>query len=268
MQIPIVLKRLVPLSFMLCLTFWHMAVAHAETLSYGRWSEVELTQIVTSKKSQKTPGSQIVEISNYFVDTPYAANTLIGSPRETEQLVLDLEKFDCFTLLDTVEAFRRADDVQDIPESLSDVRYYGGVISYTNRRHFFSDWVNGDTGVSDVTVLVGQGAAQTVNKLLNRKSDGSFWVPGVTGRARSIHYIPTGRIDKKILSALLPGDYIGIYTNMDGLDVTHTGLIVVDEGKVMIRHASSRSDVARVVDEDLVKYLQNKPGLVVYRVAP
>jgi hypothetical protein len=67
---------------------------------------------------------------------------------------------------------------------------------------------------------------------------------------------------------LRSGDYVGIYSEHAGLDVSHTGLIVKKSGQVLLRHASSRSNVKRVLDEDLLDYLRDKPGLVVYRVIP
>jgi len=75
-------------------------------------------------------------------------------------------------------------------------------------------------------------------------------------------------VDEEVLSLLHSGDYIGIYSPLGGLDVSHTGIIVKGEGRTFIRHASSRSETGRVVDEDLLQYLQGKPGLIVYRVKP
>ena len=85
---------------------------------------------------------------------------------------------------------------------------------------------------------------------------------------REIIFIPSGKIDTKVLSRLQSGDYVGIFSTHAGLDVTHTGLIVKSKDNIMLRHASSRSSVKRVVDEDLLDYLQGKPGLVVYRANP
>jgi len=64
---------------------------------------------------------------------------------------------------------------------------------------------------------------------------------------------------------LSTGDYVGIYTELPGLDVTHTGIIIKKNGRTYLRHASSRNVNDRVVDEDLLEYMQNKPGLVVFR---
>jgi hypothetical protein len=253
------------LYFMPCVAL----AAESKQADAERRGRAEIAPIITSASQFDKPGERIVVISGHFINAPYAANTLIGGPQETEQLVLDLTKFDCFTFLDVVEALRRSAKADDFPAQLKQVRYHDGKVAYAKRRHFFSDWVAGvDTPVSDVTEEVGQGSAQAVVKQLNRKEDGTMWLPGLAVAPREIMYIPTSKVDAKLLSALQPGDYIGLYSEHAGLDVNHTGLIVVNRDKIMLRHASSRSGVGRVVDEDLFAYLQGKPGLVVYRVKP
>ena len=65
---------------------------------------------------------------------------------------------------------------------------------------------------------------------------------------RTIAYIPASELDETLLLALEPGDYVGIFSQRPGLDVSHTGLIVKAGATVKLRHASSRDGVQRVVD--------------------
>ncbi len=262
-----ILKLFTSLIFMLHFMCGVTLSAETELVDLGRWNDAELEKIIISAKQIDNPGDRIVALSSHFVDTPYAANTLIGGPQETEQLVINLTGFDCFTFLDVVEALRRTSDAEGFSEQLKKVRYRDGTVAYEKRRHFFSDWVAGSTtAINDVTAEVGQGSAQSVAKQLNRKSDGTLWLPEITVTQREIIFIPSEKIDTKVLSGLQSGDYVGIFTAYAGLDVTHTGLIVKSKDKIMLRHASSRSSAKRVVEEDLLNYLQGKPGLVVYRV--
>jgi len=234
----------------------------------GRWSKAELAQTIASARQIEASGDRIVALSSHFIDTPYVADTLIGGPQTAERLVINLAGVDCFTLLDVVEALRRASDPDEFPEQLQQVRYHDGKVAYENRRHFFSDWVAGEAVViGDVTAAVGQGRARVVAKQLNLKDDGTHWLPGIPVTRREMTYIPVNRIDLDVLSALQAGDYVGIFTDRAGLDVSHVGLIVKGEkDRVMLRHASSLDSARRVVDVDLLEYLQGKPGLVVYRV--
>ena len=68
-----------------------------------------------------------------------------------------------------------------------------------------------------------------------------------------------------LFRSLQTGDYVGIYTDKEGLDVSHTGIIIRKGGVVFLRHASSKEKNQKVVDEVLSGYMQNKPGLVIYR---
>jgi hypothetical protein len=260
-------KRLALTLLSICLMLGGASAADLERVDPGPWSETELTRIITAAGRLEAPGDRVVALSRHFLDTPYVADTLIGGPQTAEQLVINLAGFDCFTLLDVVEALRRAVDGADFPEQLQQVRYRDGRVTYANRRHFFSDWVAGAAAlIGDVTAAVGSGRAQLVVKQLNLKSDGTPWLPGIPVVRREIVYIPTSYIDRQVLAALEAGDYLGIYSEQAGLDVAHVGLVVKGKDGVLLRHASSANRLRRVVDVDLLEYLQGKAGLIVYRV--
>lgn len=228
-----------------------------------------ISEILRQADGTSSPGDRIVAISGRFRNTPYAANRLVGGPDETERLVLDLDGFDCFTFLDAVEALRRSSTVDDFPVQLVQVRYKTGAVSYANRRHFFSDWVSEPgSPVKDVTARIGQGREVHVDKLLNQGEGGELLLKGIDVTPRRITYLPAGELDEELLAALEPGDYVGIFSTRPGLDVSHTGLIVKNGAAIMFRHASSRAGMERVIDEELITYLHDKAGLVIYRVAP
>jgi hypothetical protein len=137
---------------------------------------------------------------------------------------------------------------------------------FKNRNHFFSDWpVYNKSKVRDVTGEIGGDKTQATVKQLNRKSDGTYYLPGIPVVERTVTYIPSSEVDEDIIGKMENGDYVGIYTDIDGLDVTHTGIIIKNDSGVYLRHASSKKANERVVDEDLRTYIQNVPGLVIYR---
>lgn len=231
--------------------------------------DARIARILHEAAGSRAPGDRIVSISAHFLDVPYLAGSLIGGPEQPERLVLRLDGFDCFTYLDTVEALRRSSVANDFPAQLVQVRYRNGTVAYANRRHFFSDWVSEpDSPIRDVTAQVGRDRVVTVVKQLNAAADGAPWVPGIGVVPRKITYIPASALDDKVLAALDPGDYIGVYSRQPGLDVSHTGLIVKAGASVVLRHASSRGGVQRVTDEELAAYMHGKAGLVVYRATP
>jgi hypothetical protein len=106
---------------------------------------------------------------------------------------------------------------------------------------------------------------KTVERVLNKKADGTYFLPGITVKQRKIKYIPSSAVDDEVIARLETGDYVGIYSNTQGLDVSHTGIIIKKEDKTYLRHASSIEANRKVVDDDLRSYLANKPGITVFR---
>lgn len=238
----------------------------SESLDLGNLSRTQWEQIVVSANELKDPDRRIVFISNAFLDTPYREKSLIGGPDQKEILVMDLAGVDCFTLLDYVESFRQAGHFSNALNVLQQVRYRDGLVSYQNRNHFFSDWLHSNREkIVDVTADIGQGKELSVNKKLNLRQDGTLWVAGIPVTQRRITYIPSAEIDLRLASALRNGDYLGVFSDLPGLDVTHTGIVIKTERELWLRHASSQDRLRRVVDSDLLEYLQGKPGILVYR---
>ncbi len=102
-------------------------------------------------------------------------------------------------------------------------------------------------------------------KLLNQREDGSYFLPGIQPKDRLITYLPVDMIDDSILSELRTGDYIGIYSEKQGLDVSHVGIFIKEENKTYLRHASSLKEYRKVVDQDFKDYMADKPGILVFR---
>jgi len=235
-----------------------------EIIKLGKWDQDNLKEIISEKPS--TRGEQINFLSEQFLGTPYVAHTLTGDINTPEIFTVNLEGMDCFTYIDYVEAMRLSAGLDDFKTNLKEIRYRGGNVAFVNRNHFFSDWpAHNSDNVRDITHVIGGNKAIAVEKNLNQKSDGSNFLPGIPVENRSLYYIPSSAIDDGIIEKLHTGDYIGMYTEIDGLDVTHTGIIIKNDNGVFLRHASSKKKNQKVVDEDLKQYIQNTPGIVVYR---
>ncbi len=213
------------------------------------------------------PGETIARISAGFLGVRYQADTLGGGPGQTEVLIVNRAAVDCFTLLDYVEARRRASSPDEFRSRLKDVRYFNAQVSWPTRKHFFTDWAE-DSWIVDVTAEIGGAKTVSVDKRLNRKQPGELYLPAVAVRLRRINYIPTAVFDAATAARLKTGDYLGLYTDLDGLDVSHVGILIRRQGDLLLRHASSRKGVEQVVDVPLFDYLQGKPGIVVLRAAP
>jgi len=237
-----------------------------ENINLGNWTEAGLEDLMEWKSKKGNAQDQIDFLSVHFLGTPYKGHTLTGDMDTPEVFTINLEGMDCFTYIDYVEAMRVSGSYLEFKDNLKDIRYREGIIAFESRNHFFSDWpVNNPRNVKDVTQEIGGLEAVQVKKTLNLKKDGTKYLPGIPATERELYYIPSGKIDEELMSKLKTGDYVGIYSDLDGLDVTHTGIIVRKDGRTSLRHASSRKANDKVVDEDLLEYMGNKPGLVVFR---
>ncbi len=241
------------------------STAHLEKVVLGDWTQQEIETLMEQSALKDGSAARIEFLSEKFLGTPYAENTLGGASGETEQLTVDLSGVDCFTYIDYVESLRLSGSFGEFKEKLVKTRYRDGAVRWENRRHFFSDWVSGDDrNARDVTREIGGDATATVTKELNRKTDGSLWLPGLAEVKRDVSYVPSRKLSLPVLQGIKTGDYLGIYSDKDGLDVSHTGIAVRKDGVVYLRHASTVH--GKVLDEELSAYMKNKPGLLVYRV--
>ena len=235
-----------------------------EIIITGRWDIKELDSLFLKASLIDKPDERIAFLSEHFLGISYQGHTLIGSPENQEVFVINLEAVDCFTYLEYIEAMRLSDSFSAFKKNLKRIRYQGAAVDYLTRNHFFSDWIsyNADL-VKDVTEKTGCGKTSTKKKLLNVQDDGTFYLPGIEPRVREIKFIPSSLIDDEIIAELNIGDYLGIYTEKPGLDVSHVGILIKNAGNIVLRHASSKHK--KVIDQDLQKYIMDKPGIVVLR---
>lgn len=237
--------------------------SYAEIEDYGVWKTDEIQSLIQQKNAASSEAAKIVLISEKFLGSPYQGSTLVGDLTTPEKLVLHLSGVDCFTFLDYVEMIRYSRELSDLLLSLREIRYQRGEITYPTRNHFFTDWIefNKDR-VECVTSVIGGEHALTVHKKLNLKKDGGCFLPGVSVRERTVCYIPSDKI-ANIAPCLASGDYVGFYTPIEGLDVTHVGILIKREDKLFLRHASSKT--TKVMDEEFLPYAIKRSGIIVLR---
>ena len=232
----------------------------------GKWTTTILDSIMREAARITDTGERIGFISRQFLNTTYKESSLIGSLTVPEDLVIDLEGMDCMTFIEYVEAMRVSSTYAEFTINLRRVRYKKGIVAYESRRHFFTDWVGyTPQTVEDVTKIIGGIKSVKVRKMLNLNSDGTYILTGICITEREISCIPVDAIDSTVIEQLKTGDYAGIYSDKEGLDVTHTGIIIKNNNDVYLRHASSRRDTYKITDEELINYLTVKDGLIILR---
>ena len=254
------LLLILPLSLSSC------ATPEPKPFDLGHWTRIQIEQLQNEVQDIPDPAGKITLISAAFLKTPYRGSTLIGSSETDEIFVLRLDGVDCFTFLDYVEALRRSTNFTEFERVLRQIRYTNGDVTFLQRHHFFSAWGNTPFApLRDVTSQVGGSKTRWVVKQLNQKGDGALYLAGYPVKKQIIAFIPPETIDLSILDKLHSGDYVGIYSPLPGLDVSHTGIIIKKKGEIFLRHASSKRWRNQVRDEKLLPYLGGKKGLVVYR---
>jgi hypothetical protein len=237
-----------------------------EKIVLGKWTEEKLDRLIAEGSRIADTGERIEFLSRQFLGTPYREGTLIGDAETPEVLVINLHEVDCFTFLDHIEAMRRTASFRAFRDDLAKIRYRDGTVSYQTRNHFFTDWRQYNEGfIEDVTEQISPFWSRKVQKVLNRKEDGTLFVKGVTPVTRTLCYIPADTIDSEATDRLRTGDYVGIYTDAPGLDVTHVGIFIRKDDGPYLRHASSLKGSRKVIDQDLMRYIAAKPGIIVFR---
>lgn len=230
----------------------------------GKWTEDSLNDILRESSGIAGAGQRIDFLSQLFLDVKYQEETLTGDEKTPEEVVINLAGVDCFTFLDYVEAMRLSGMFSEFTEKVRRVRYRDGIVSFENRNHFFTDWLyHNKDFVGDVSENICGGRSLTVQKQLNKKEDGACFVKGIQTVSRELTYIPSASVDDATKRRLKTGDYMGIYSREQGLDVSHVGIIIQGDGRMYFRHASTRQ--GKVVDEDFREYIAGKPGIVVVR---
>ena len=237
-----------------------------EQITLGKWTSGSLDLLLKEASEIPRTGERIDFLSRQFLNTKYKEATLRGDIDTPEVFVTNLEAVDCLTFIEYIEAMRRSRSFNEFRDNLMRVRYRSGLQAFRNRNHFFTDWkaFNSDM-IMDVTRSIAPGKSKDVSKRLNEKQDGSFFLPGIQCRLREVTYIQTVNLDEPILNGLETGDYVGIYSKEEGLDVSHTGIIVRQDSTVYLRHASSLKQNMKVIDEKLMDHLKSKPGIIVLR---
>jgi len=228
------------------------------------WTPARIDALLRRTSSLRSAGDRIERISREFLGTPYVSSTLERPPGQPETLVVNLNGMDCFTLLDYVEAMRTAVSEAGFRKQLARVRYRQGTVTYETRNHFFLDWLlyNADR-VQDVTETLGGSGVRREVIHLNRKNEGSLWVPDLPVRETPVAWVPSSGMTPEVVNRLETGDYIGFRAKEEGLDVTHVGIFVRAGVGSFLRHASSLH--GRVMDEGFQEYAGGKPGVIVLR---
>ena len=230
-------------------------------------------------------GDAIVETGKSFIGTDYEAGTLDRDMKE--MLVVNLTGLDCVTFVENSLVFARCiksgkTSFDDYKSELQKIRYRNGTINgYSSRLHYFCDWIydNQLKGiVKDITHDCGGILYEkkinfmSANPKLYKQLSDTNELQKITEteneiNSRKLYYIPRKDIPA-IYDYLRNGDIIATTTSIKGLDVSHTGLVVKQNGSTYFLHASSRHKQVVISENELAEYIgedSKRTGIMVAR---
>jgi hypothetical protein len=208
-----------------------------------------------------------------FIGLPYTGKTL--ETGNIESLVVNLREFDCTTFVENCLAFSLTlkygnTSFDNFKHFLKEIRYRDGKIeNYDSRLHYFCDWItdNQKKGfISDTTKYLGGIAWQKKIDFMSIHSDSymqlkndSNLIPGIREiekeiSSRNYFYIPKENIED-IEPYLEEGMIIAITSGIKGLDIAHTGMLVRENGRIHLLHASSSAGKVIISEKNLQEYL-------------
>ncbi len=249
-------------------------------------TELFLEKIALAKHLSAQPlGVIMAAVGRSFLDTPYVGQTL--EEPGPEHLVVNLRGLDCVTFVENTLALSRCVKLhktgfEDFRNQLTLVRYRSGIINgYPSRLHYFTDWIadNAEKGiVRDMNETLGGKAYRKVINFMSthtssyKQLSDTLFVEKIATREKAISsgdlfFLPKDQI-AAIEGRLQSGDILGMVTTMEGMDIAHTGMVLVDGGVTRFLHASLSGKKVVLSKGSLAEYVQSVKsytGIVVAR---
>lgn len=241
----------------------------------------------------KTPNELVAFYADRLLGTPYVAHTLEG---DEELLTINIDELDCTTFVETLYALARTTmngrySWRDYAANLENLRYRNGEMGdYSTRMHYISDWILNNSmrgNLKEVTPDLPHAdyMIKTIDFMTNHKDsyrslkDDSAMVEKIKGyemalRNHRMPYLKKSWLgDKAVKAALRDGDFVGLVTKIEGLDISHLGIIHKDDkGEIYLLDASMSGGKVMLEQKNLRDHLSGSKstclGIRVFRIVP
>lgn len=219
-------------------------------------------------------GRRAVAATTPLLGAPYASSPLGEGEGPDPDPRFRLDAFDCLTFAETAVALGSSASLAEARRALDDLRYGDGHPSLASRNHeVLSQWLPRNLA-KGYLAPASRAAAGDATVAAEVTYDAARWralaglglhLPGVP-RAR----LPVGTFTVEVvpvaaLAAAAPRIAEGTLAFVvreevpDRLTrVTHVGLVVVRDGRRLVRHASSRPSLRLVVEEPLERFVERQ----------
>ena len=223
------------------------------------------------KSGLSTPNELVCFYAHKLEGTPYVAHTLEG---DTEMLTINIDELDCTTFVETLYALTRTtlngrSSWRDYAHHLEDLRYRRGEMGdYSTRLHYISDWIIDNSNRGNIVDVTGdikcvRYKIKTINYMsTHRDSYPSLADDLIYEKIKNFEigyinhrfpYIKKVDLNSKDVKAVVRrGDFVGLVTRIDGLDISHLGIVELDaEGNIVLLDASSIGKKVMLENVDL-----------------
>lgn len=224
-------------------------------------------------ESDKPIATLIPELGKYFLGQEYVAHTL--EVNEEEKLVVNLRELDCTTYAENLLALARTiksenQSFEQFAKEIEKIRYRDGKRDeYPSRLHYFSDWIYNNKENDLVTTPADSFGNPFPNKVsfmsnnpdsYKHLKNNPDYVSVIEQQEKEINeksyfFIPKENI-AEYEHLLKEGDIIGLTTSINGLDVAHVGVLVEQDGKLHLLHASQSKLKVEISDEPISSFLK------------
>ena len=271
-------------------------VAHAATMAQMRFhcdgDTVLINQLLMKGyESGLSDANALIEFyARQLLGTPYVAHTLEG---DQEMLTINIHELDCLTFIETLYSLTRATlnrrySWRDFAANVENIRYRGGEMGdYSSRIHYISEWIidnhirgnlveiTPDLPHVDYMIKNIDYMTHHTDSYRQLKND-SVMVEKIRRYELRRHRFPYVKRswlnDKAVKAALRSGDFVSLVTKTEGLDVSHNGIIIVDDkGDPYLLDASMSGGKVMLESKPLLKYLERSKtniGIRVFRMMP
>lgn len=230
----------------------------------------QVVALLSEAKAKRGDENRMLWFGKKFIGVPYVAHTLENGDKE--HLIVNLHELDCTTFVETVVALSLCDQqdkrtFEDYCKNLTRIRYRDGKMTdYTSRLHYFTWWAEDNEKKGIVKEVLPEmntnkpndwGAwtsVQTINinymsthpTLYKQLKANAKFVPVIkryedASRGQKYRFIPKKNVgwgQASSLGTVHDGDIIAMLTSKAGLDTSHIGIAVWQNGKLHMLNAS------------------------------
>ena len=261
---------------------------HAQSVEYTAADSIRIEQLLKQAQREK-PENVMMYFGKQFLGVPYVGHTL--EEGDKEHLIINTRGLDCTTFVENVLALylcyhAKASNFQAFCDQLRTIRYRGGKLTdYTSRLHYFT-WWGEDNEAKGIVKKVDTGkfpftATQKLNinymsthpTLYKHLKANPQFVKVIAAQekasnGKTYRYIPKSLLNRteSELQSVHTGDIVSLITKKEGLDTSHVGIAVWQQGKLHLMHASSLNKKVVLDPTTFYDYGQKQTSMLGIRV--